>query len=230
MKRLFTLILLMAVAAGAAILLMRTVARTEIVDLFSAPAPVTDVAINVDTGGISVDGGVDSALTARITRGYAFWGPDVTTTASGGKVTMTANCPLLGVISGCSADFDVMAPAGAIVNVRSTAGSVMVTGTSGTVTASSTAGGVAVIRSRAATITASSTAGDVRVEATTAPTRVQATTSAGDVDVDVPKGAYRVDASAGAGSVSIEGITRDDSAPRSITASASAGDVHVVGR
>jgi len=59
---------------------------------------------------------------------------------------------------------------------------------------------------------------------------VQATTSAGDVDVDVPKGAYRVDASAGAGSVSIEGITRDDTAPRSITASASAGDVHVVGR
>ena len=102
MKRLFTLILMMAIAAGVAILLMRTVARTEVTDLFTAPAPIADVAIDVDTGGVSVDGGADSALTARITRGYAFWGPAVTTTATGGKVTMTADCPLLGVISACS--------------------------------------------------------------------------------------------------------------------------------
>ena len=230
MKRLFTLILMMAIAAGVAILLMRTVARTEVTDLFTAPAPIADVAIDVDTGGVSVDGGADSALTARITRGYAFWGPAVTTTATGGKVTMTADCPLLGVISACSADFDVVAPSGVTVNARSTAGSVMVTGISGPTTAGSTAGGVAVLRSRASTISATSTAGDVRVESITTPTLITASTSADSVDVEVPRGAYRIDASATAGSVNLSGVTRDQTSSHVIRASSTAGGVSITGR
>ncbi len=230
MKRVLTLILMMAIAAGIAILIMRTVARTEVTDLFTAPAPVTDVAVNVDTGRVTVDGGADTALTARITRGYAFWAPTVTTNVGAGKVTMTADCPLLGIISACSADFAVVAPAAAAVSATSTAGSVMVTGIAGRTAARSTAGGVAVLRSRASAITATSTAGNVRVETITAPTRVEASTSAGDVDVEVPRGTYRVQASATTGSVTVEGITRDDASPRVIVASASAGDVHVVGR
>ena len=230
MRRLFTLILMMAIAAGVAILLMRTVARTEVTDLFTAPAPIADVAIDVDTGGVSVDGGADSALTARITRGYAFWGPDVTTTATGGKVTMTADCPLLGVISACSADFDVVAPSGVTVNAKSTAGSVMVTGISGPTTAGSTAGGVAVLRSRASTISATSTAGDVRVESITMPTLIVASTSAGNVDVEVPRGAYRIDAGATAGSVNLNGVTRDQTSSHVIRASSTAGGVTITGR
>lgn len=230
MRRFLTLILLMAIAAGVAILLMRTVARTEVTDLFTAPAPVTDVLVDVDTGGVTVDGGADSALTARITRGYAFWAPEVTTAAGDGKVTMTANCPALGILSACSADFDVETPAAASVHASSTAGSVMVTGTSGPVTADSTAGGVAVLRSRSRSITATSTAGDVRVEVVDLPNVVTATTSAGDVTVEVPRGTYRIDASATAGSVNIAGVTRIDSAPRVIRASATAGDVTITGR
>ena len=230
MKRLFTLILLMAIAAGIAVLLMRTVARTEVTDLFTAPAPVSDVAIDVDTGGVTVDGGADSALTARITRGYAFWGPQVTTRAAGGTVTMTGDCPLLGVITACSADFDVVAPADATVHAKSTAGSVMVTGISGPVTAESTAGGVAVLRSRAPSVTASSTAGDVRVESLGTPNMVTASTSAGGVTVEVPGGAYKVEASATAGDVTVTGVTRDDAATHVIRASATAGDVTTSGR
>ena len=230
MRRLFTLILMMAIAAGVAILLMRTVARTEVTDLFTAPAPIADVAIDVDTGGVTVDGGADSALTARITRGYAFWGPEITTVASAGKVTMTADCPLLGVISACSADFDVVAPAGVTVNAKSTAGSVMVTGIAGPVTAASTAGGVAVLRSKASTVSATSTAGDVRVETITVPSLVTASTSAGSVDVEVPRGAYRIDASATAGSVNLNGVTRDQGSSKVIRASATAGDVSITGR
>lgn len=230
MKRLFTLILMMAIAGGVAILLMRTVARTEVTDLFTAPAPISSVAIDVDTGGVTVDGGADSALTARITRGYAFWGPEVTTSVSGGKVTMTADCPLLGVITACSADFDVVAPSGVSVNARSTAGSVMVTGIAGTTTAGSTAGGVAVLRSRAATVTATSTAGDVRVESITVPTLVNASTSAGGVDVEVPRGAYRIDANTTAGSVNLNGVTRDPTSSHVIRASSTAGGITITGR
>lgn len=230
MKRLFILIVLMAGAAGVAILLMRTVARTEVTDVFVAPGPIRQVTLDVDTGGITVDAGSDQALTARITRIYAFWGPTVKSTAQAGVVHLVGDCPLLGVITACRADFAVVAPAGAKVNASSTAGGIMVTGIFGPVTATSTAGGVAVLRSRSPQVRASSTAGDVRVEAVTLPTRVEATTSAGDVDVVVPRGSYRVDASAGAGSVNITGITRDDSSPRTITASATAGNVTVTGR
>lgn len=230
MKRLLILIVLMVGAAGVAILLMRTVARTEVTDVFTAPGPIRQVTLDIDTGGITVDSGADQALTARITRVYAFWGPNVQSTARAGAVRLVGDCPLVGVITACRADFAVVAPATAKVDARSTAGGIMVTGISGPVTATSTAGGVAVLRSRAPQVRASSTAGNVRVEAMIAPNRVEATTSAGDVDVVVPRGSYRVDASAGAGSVNITGITRDDSSPRTITASATAGNVTVTGR
>lgn len=230
MKRLFTLILLMVIAAGIAALLMRTVARTEVTDVFTAPGPITSVSITTGAGAVAVDAGAGDALSARITKGYSFFAPDVTTTTTGGTVVIDTDCPTLGLITGCSIDFDVVAPPAAAVRAISTAGSVMVTGTSGAVVAQSTAGGVAVLRSRAADIRASSTAGDVRVESATAPDRVEASTTAGSVVVEVPRGAYRVDASAGAGSVSLDGITDTSSATRVITASASAGGVTVRGR
>jgi hypothetical protein len=229
-KRLLTLVLLMIVAAGIAALLMRTVARTEVTDVFTAPGPITSVSVETGAGGVAVDAGQEGTLTARITRGYAFFAPDVTTSATDGAVVLDTDCPALGVVTGCSVDFDVVSPPAADVRAISTAGSVMVTGTSGAVVAQSTAGGVAVLRSRSRDIRASSTAGDVRVEAAAAPDRVEASTTAGSVVVEVPRGAYRVQASAGAGSVSLEGVTDTPSATRIITASASAGGVTVRGR
>ncbi len=220
----------MVIAAGIAALLMRTVARTEVTDVFTAPGPIASVSVETGAGGVAVDGGRADALTARITKGYAFFAPEVTTSAVDGTVVLDTDCPALGVVTGCSVDFDVVSPPAADVRAISTAGSVMVTGTSGAVVAQSTAGGVAVLRSGSRDIQASSTAGDVRVEATTAPDRVQASTTAGSVVVEVPRGAYRVQASAGAGSVTLEGITDTPSATRIITASASAGGVTVRGR
>ncbi len=230
MRRLLTLILLMVIAAGIAALLMRTVARTEVTDVFTAPGPISSVSVETGAGGVAVDGGQADALTARITKGYVFFAPEVTTSAVGGAVVLGTDCPALGVITGCSVDFDVVSPPAADVRAISTAGSVMVTGISGAVVAQSTAGGVAVLRSGSRDIQASSTAGDVRVEAATAPDRVRASTTAGSVVVEVPPGVYRVQASAGAGSVTLEGITDTPSATRIITASASAGGVTVRGR
>lgn len=230
MKRLLYLIVLMVVAAGVAYLLMRTVARTEVTDVLSVPAPITEVSVATGSGSIAVDAGPDDALTARITKGFAFFAPEVTTAATAGRVRLDTDCPSLGVLTGCSVDFDVVTPPAAGVRATSTAGSVMVTGTSGPVVARSTAGGVAVLRSRAADIRATSTAGDVRVEADAAPQRIDASTTAGSVIIVVPRGPYRVDASAGAGSVNLEGVTDTPSADRVIIASASAGDVTVRAR
>ena len=57
MKRLLSLILLMVVAAGVAYLLMRTVARTEVTDVFSVPAslaglPAMSVPAGLDRNGL----------------------------------------------------------------------------------------------------------------------------------------------------------------------------------
>jgi hypothetical protein len=229
-RRVLALILLMVVAAGVAYLLMRTVARTEVTDVFSVPAPVTEVTVGTGAGSVAVDGGPDDALTARITKGYAFFAPEVTARATAGRVVLDTDCPALGVLTGCSVDFDVVTPPRAAVRARSTAGSVMVTGTSGAVVAQSTAGGVAVLRSRAPDIRASSTAGNVRVEADGPPARVEASATAGSVTVVVPRGDYRIDAGAGTGSVNLEGIADTPSSGRVIIASASAGDVTIRGR
>ena len=220
----------MAAAAGVAFLLLRTVARTEVTDIFTAPAPVREVAIETGSGGVAVDAGPDEALTARITRGYAFFAPEVTTTYADGNVVLGTDCPVLGVLTGCSVDFDVIAPATAGVSATSTAGAVLVSGIGGSTRASSTAGAVTVLRARARDIRASSTAGDVRVESDAAPTRVEATTTAGSVTVVVPGGAYRVDAGAGAGSVNLDGIRDTPSATSVIIADATAGDVTIRAR
>lgn len=220
----------MAIAAGVAYLLMRTVARTEVTDVFSVPAPITEVSVGTGAGSVAVDAGPDDVLTARITKGYAFFAPEVTTSATAGKVVLDTDCPTLGVLTGCSVDFDVVTPPSAAVRATSTAGSVMVTGTAGAVVAQSTAGGVAVLRSRADDIRASSTAGDVRVEADRAPQRIEASTTAGGVTIVVPRGDYRIDAGAGAGAVNLEGIADTPSSSRVIIASASAGDVTIRAR
>ncbi|MSO44139.1 MAG: hypothetical protein EXQ74_02330 [Thermoleophilia bacterium] len=230
MRRLLSLVLLMAIAAGVGGLLTRTVARTEVTDVFTAPAPVTSVSVTTGAGGIAVDAGPDDQLTARITKGYAFFAPEVMTRLSGSAVSLDTDCPTLGVLTGCSVDFDIVAPAAATVTARSTAGSVIVSGMSGDVRAESTAGGVAVLQSRARTIHAASTAGDVRVECRTAPDTLEARTSAGSVVVEVPAGTYRVDAHAGTGNVLVEGVTHSPSARRVITARAIAGDVTVRAR
>lgn len=230
MKRLLALIVLMALAAGVAYLLVRTVARTEVTDVFTAPAPVIAVTVSAGSGAVAMDAGPDDALTARVTRGYAFFAPEASTGSTAGRVVIDAACPALGVLTGCSVDIDVVSPPGAAVTATSTGGPVMVTGMTGPVIARSTAGGVAVLRSRGARVRATSTAGDVRVEADRAPGRVEASTTAGGVTVVVPRGDYRVDASAGTGAVNLRGITDTPSSRRVIVASATAGDVTIRAR
>lgn len=230
MRRALALVLLMVVAAGVAYLLMRTVARTEVTDVVSVPAPIGQVSVSAAAGSVAVDAGPDDVLTARITKGYAFITPDVATSATGGRVALDTGCPALGALTGCSVDVAVVTPPAAAVRATSTGGPVMVTGITGAVVARSTAGGVAVLRSGAADVRASSTGGDVRVECDRAPTRVEATATDGDVTVVVPRGAYRIDAAAGTGSVDLQGVDDVRSSGRVIVVGATSGGVTIRGR
>lgn len=71
--------------------------------------------------------------------------------------------------------------------------------------------------------------GDVRLRFAEPPQAVDARANIGGVAVTVPAGRYRVDTAADVGGSSVDGITVDRAAPRSITARADVGDVQVRG-
>jgi hypothetical protein len=58
---------------------------------------------------------------------------------------------------------------------------------------------------------------------------VSAGADSGDVTVDLPGGRYAIDADADSGDVGVDGVIRDDTAPRHVEAHADSGDVTVRG-
>ncbi len=71
--------------------------------------------------------------------------------------------------------------------------------------------------------------GDVRLQFVRAPRVVDARANIGGVAVLVPTGRYRVDAAVDVGKSTVDNLTVDRHAPRSITARADVGDVEVKG-
>jgi DUF4097 and DUF4098 domain-containing protein YvlB len=95
---------------------------------------------------------------------------------------------------------------------------------------SSSAGDVEGSGVRADTVSAESSAGDVSLSLRTAAERVDVDSSAGDVELVVPDETYRVDAATSAGDVDDRQVRTDPSAPRSIYARSSAGDIRIEAR
>ena len=79
-------------------------------------------------------------------------------------------------------------------------------------------------------IAAHTDSGDVVVAASRLPRRIVAGTDSGDVRVVVPRGAYAITAQTGSGDVNVDGISRNERAPRSIEARTDSGDVTLHGR
>lgn len=91
--------------------------------------------------------------------------------------------------------------------------------------------GDVVVTTRAARdIEAQTDSGDVVVAVRGRPRRVVAGTDSGDVRVEVPSGDYAVTAETDSGDVKLDGILRNDRAPRAIEARTDAGDVTLNGR
>ena len=79
-------------------------------------------------------------------------------------------------------------------------------------------------------VDAQTDSGDVVVAVSTLPRRILAATDSGDVRVEVPRGAYAISTATDSGDVKVDGISRDDRAPRSIGARTDSGDVTLNGR
>jgi DUF4097 and DUF4098 domain-containing protein YvlB len=76
---------------------------------------------------------------------------------------------------------------------------------------------------------ASTSSGDVTTKLTEAARAITASSGGGTVRLTVPKGAYAVSTSSGGGTTQLDGITIDKTAPRTISASTSSGDIFITG-
>ncbi|HEV2775410.1 MAG TPA: DUF4097 family beta strand repeat-containing protein [Solirubrobacteraceae bacterium] len=98
------------------------------------------------------------------------------------------------------------------------------------VDATTDAGDVVVTTGAARDIDARTDSGDVVIAVRGRPRRVVAGTDAGDVRVVVPRGDYAIVAETDSGDVEVDGISRQDRAPRSVEARTHSGDVMLNGR
>jgi hypothetical protein len=179
----------------------------------------------------------------RIDRGFRT--PSYAASVEGDRLLLTGSCPLV-VNEWCKVSYTVDVPAATTVTVRASSGGVNVSGIDGALDLSSSAGGVTVTdvggtvrlhssagsvhgeQLRSTHVDASSSAGSVKLSFHVAPDTVVAHSSAGSVDVQLPDDAtaYKVDASSSAGSENVD-VRTDPTSDRTITASSSAGSVHV---
>jgi hypothetical protein len=202
-----------------------------------------------DAGDVRLTGapaGAPLRVVTRITEGVREPGRSAVRTAGGG-LRLSSSCP--GFFGGqCGVDYEISVPAGTAVRVdasegdvaaedltttrplvlHSSAGDVRATDVAApSIALSSSAGDVQARELSGERIEAGSSAGDVVASIKTPAERLLAHSSAGNVELLVPNAIYRVDATSSAGDVDADSVRTDPSAPRTITAHSSAGDVRI---
>ena len=200
----------------------------------------------VDRLVIDVTGGVELAAGDRtqleITKEWLFTGePTVTVDEEAGVVAVEGECSWFQI--NCSTTVSGTVAADAVLEVRTSAGSIYASGTTGGVDLETSAGSVMVdditgrarLVSSAGHITGTVTDGDVEAETSSGRveltvlgqfTSLSASTSAGNVDLTVADDVYDVHADTSAGSVNIS-VRTDPSAGKRIFAESSAGSITI---
>jgi hypothetical protein len=211
-------------------------------------AGVTQVFATTDTGDVRVRAATDGETPQMIrTLRWSFERPQLQQAVSAGTERVDARCQVRWFAGNCSVDLEMVVPASTVLQVETDTGDVSVNGTSGglgavtttgAVTLSGVSGGSVSARTDTgdvtvlatapdAVVTASSDTGDVRLSFTTPPRSVRARTSTGDVTINVPSGdSYAVTARTDTGESTVL-VPNDPAATRSISATASVGDIQV---
>jgi len=225
---------------GALILASWLIPTTTATQSETLDGPIGRLEIFV-TGGVSLVAGDQTELT--ITKEWQLAGePTVEVTNENGEARVTGDCVFYQIRCATSVTGTV-APDATIV-VKTSAGSIVVSGVRAGVDLETSAGSVmaedvmgqARLRSSSGHILGTSSDGDVDAE--TSSGRIEltvlgdfsslaATTSAGAIDLTVPDDVYDVDADTAAGSVAIQ-VRTDSAATRRIVAASSAGSIRVV--
>ncbi len=192
------------------------------------------------TGGVDLVAGDQTEVT--ITKEWLFAGePTVEATYENGVARIEGECSWFQI--SCTTSVSGTVASDAVLEVRTSAGSIDVSGTTSGVDLETSAGSVnaddltgpARLVTSAGNITGTLADGDV--EAETSAGRIEltvlgdfdslsASTSAGNVDLTVPDDVYDVDADTTAGSVNVS-VRTDPSAARHIFAESSAGSITI---
>ena len=205
------------------------------------PGPITGLDVRLPAGGLRVQGSTDDAATITREVRWLLRKPRLEEVVEDGVIRLRAEgSPLTSGI----AEYTVRLPAAASVTAWSSAGQIVVRGTTGGVDARSSAGGINLEdvggplklttsagfifgeRLVSADVEAHTAAGGVELEFSAAPERVSIETGAGSVELCLPDDRYAVDASNEVGATDVD-VTTDDAAARKVSVRTQAGSIRI---
>ena len=240
---------LIAIVAGTIPLVSLAFGHTK-VRTHTVAGPVKEIVVTSGSGDVELVPS-DAAVEVRETQHYIVGQPKLNEDVADGVLTVDSYCGHHTVALECYADLRVTVPAGVKVTVdadsgdvsarridvrdaqlRSASGDVAadLAGRQRVVWAHSDSGNVDVSTRDVRAVDAQTDSGDVSVQAGGDPRSITGHSDSGGVDVTVPAGDYAVDANTSSGKVDIDGISRDEHAPRTIEARTESGDVRLRGR
>jgi hypothetical protein len=204
----------------------RTVEETRVIS-----DPVDEISGRVNRGAIVVRARDDaSSVTISSKRRYSFGQPQVTTSLSGGRLSMGSSCDEhRGSIYGtCSVHLDVTVPRGIELDLTTSKGEVELESPDAGIRLTTASGSVQVTGATSPTVDISTAAGGVRLEFAKPPGDVIVRTAAGSITIVVPADGtvYNVTGSTSLGKRKID-VPQDATSRHRIDASSSVGSVTV---
>jgi hypothetical protein len=188
---------------------------------------INELVVDLDAGGLTlVSGRAGGQVVVDTSRDWAWSEPDVSHTENNGVLTLSGNCPNLGVGT-CRVNQRVTVPAGVDVRASISSGDISATGMNlAELDVLTDSGNISARDINARRVHAESSSGNVEASLSRTPDQVTAETSSGNVTLTVPDGTYDIDAGTSAGQVHVT-VDDDPTAIRRLSAHSSAGDVAI---
>ncbi|MFF2548456.1 DUF4097 family beta strand repeat-containing protein [Kitasatospora sp. NPDC058063] len=234
------LVLLVVIGAGAWTMLKVLPGRKDFSQTDQADAAsVTLLTVNTANAGVSLSPSNDSAVHVTATGKYTDSPPTVTTSTSGGTITVSQSCS-----GDCDIKLDITLPAQLAAKVSSgdswttghdlagsldittRSGAIDLTNPSGPLTLKSGSGQIKVAGAGSDTMDATSKDGEVRAAFRAAPTTANVTTHDGGVDITLPSSDYYIQAQSANSSPKID-LPIDRNSKHSVTVKTNSGGIDI---
>jgi Putative adhesin len=187
------------------------------------------IELDLDAASLEVVGGEAGPIRVVRTEEFAFDRPPGDShEVRDGVLHISSRCPET-VIGTCRAAYRILVRDNVALNVRTSSGSVRVSGLNGSARIETGSGPITVDGFCGFQLTATSGSGAVRGIADCSPDRMELRSASGDVHATVPAGRYRVDASSDRGSARVDNLLVSEDASFAVQAISGAGDVLVEG-
>jgi hypothetical protein len=218
--------LLVLFAAGAVIVVWWAATRETRTTSYRVLGDLAGVRLDLGDADLEVDGGAGAVEVRRVDE-YAFGkSSSEQRSVDAGTLNVVSRCPEQ-VLGSCRASYRVTVPDNVPVEIRTSSGTVRLSGVRASVQADSGSGDITAAGYCGFSLRVSSDSGDVNVNSECSADRLELRSRSGDVRAVVPAGRYQVDAQSDSGSTRVRGVTAVDDAPFQIQALSTTGDVSV---